>query len=512
MRQRSGAWELRVYLGRDAVTGRDRYATRTVRGPRREAERALARMLVDAPDRGPAATTTTLGELLERWFAQASADFSPKTVRETRGFLDRDVLPVLGRVPLARLQAEDLDAYYQRLRRQGSRGRPLAPATIRRIHGILRRALEQAVRWRWLAVNPAASASPPKVPKRNVRPPSPAALRALLDAADGHDPALAAFVHLAAATGARRSELIALRWSDVDLSTCRLTIERGIVTGPDGLMEKDTKTHQARVVTLDAATCAVLAAHQRRAADTARLLGTALDGAAFVFSADGAGREPWFPDSASRAFRRLCRRTGVDGVRLHDLRHYVATRLLASGVDVRTVAGRLGHRSPATTLNVYAHFVPSADAHAADVLADLLRRAPVADSGGPAAGDAGGGAVARPASPDGAGGVGSGRGRLRLVGGGASDELVEHADGHDDATPEAHGGDLAAADELVGEAPGDAEGGGGLLDGDGQGLDVLSGGHTGSPTPPTRQPAAGIGREVRPALPTLARLGEGSGR
>ena len=71
----------------------------------------------------------------------------------------------------------------------------------------------------------------------------------------------------------------------------------------------------------------------------------------------------------------LCGEAGVGGVRLHDLRHYVATRLLASGIDVRTVAGRLGHRNPATTLNVYAHFVPEADEEAASALSEVLRKA-----------------------------------------------------------------------------------------------------------------------------------------
>ncbi len=90
-----------------------------------------------------------------------------------------------------------------------------------------------------------------------------------------------------------------------------------------------------------------------------------------MFSADVEGREPWYPDSVSRRFRTACRRVGLEGVRLHDLRHYVATRLLSAGGDVRTVAGRLGHRNAATTLNVYSHFVPEADREAAEILGGL---------------------------------------------------------------------------------------------------------------------------------------------
>jgi integrase len=90
-----------------------------------------------------------------------------------------------------------------------------------------------------------------------------------------------------------------------------------------------------------------------------------------VFAGDVTGTTPWYPDSASRRFRRACDDAGLKDVRLHDLRHYVATRLLSAGVDVRTVAGRLGHRNAATTLNVYSHFVPEADQEAAEILGRL---------------------------------------------------------------------------------------------------------------------------------------------
>jgi integrase len=141
--------------------------------------------------------------------------------------------------------------------------------------------------------------------------------------------------------------------------------------GLDGLVEKDTKTHSLRTVAVDGSTADVLNEHRSRT--LARLTEAGLDWApaAFVFASTIAGSTPWFPDSASRRFRRLCEEAGVRGVRLHDLRHYVATRLLAAGVDVRTVAGRLGHRNAATTLNVYAHFLADADRDAAGHLGDV---------------------------------------------------------------------------------------------------------------------------------------------
>jgi integrase len=172
MRERSGAWELRVYAGRDPRTGRKRYVSRTVRGGKREAQRTLAALVVSvgrelsAPE-GP----VTVGELVEKWFAHAKADFSPKPALETRRYLDRAIIPQLGDRPLRRLRTSELDAFYRDLRAGGGRGgRVLAPATVRRIHGIVHRALAQGVRWGWLAQNPAAMVSPPKVPPPRIEP------------------------------------------------------------------------------------------------------------------------------------------------------------------------------------------------------------------------------------------------------------------------------------------------------------------------------------------------------
>jgi hypothetical protein len=97
MRQRGSAWEFRVYLGADPVSGKQRYATKTVRAGKREAQRVLNEMKVEA-ERGLAVrTTATVGELLDRWLELARADFSPKTTREASGYIERNLRPALGR-------------------------------------------------------------------------------------------------------------------------------------------------------------------------------------------------------------------------------------------------------------------------------------------------------------------------------------------------------------------------------------------------------------------------------
>jgi integrase len=375
MRQRGDAWELRVYVGRDALTGREHYATRTIRAGKREAQRVLNEMVVAAERGALPKTRATFADLLDAWLERVSRDFSPKTVLVTRGFVERTIKPDLGAIRLVRLRPDTLDRFYAKLLAPcgGGDRDGLAPATVRRVHGIIHRALAQGVRWGWLGDNPAGSASPPSVPATAIQPPTPAELARLLDAAERRDPELATFLVLSAATGARRSELVASRWSDLDLARSVVTIRRGIVFGPDGLGEMDTKTHQARRVTLDQATANILTRHRQKTIDHAAFARVRLAADGFVVTGD-LGSTPWFPDSVSRRFRKLAREVGLSGVRLHDLRHYVATRLLTGGVDVRTVAGRRGHRNAATTLNVYSHFVPEADRQAADVLARLLDR------------------------------------------------------------------------------------------------------------------------------------------
>ncbi|MCP4967117.1 MAG: site-specific integrase [bacterium] len=373
MRKRGASWELRVFLGYDPVTGKQRYASRTVRGGKRDAQRVLAEMVTEAERGLTPRSASTVGELLEAWFELAAADFSPTTVKETRGFIDRSLLPGLGERKLAKLKPAEIDTFYQHLRTAGGvGGRPLAPSTIRRIHGILRRALAQGVKWGWIGVNPAASASPPKVPPPDITPPDPEQLARLLVRAREESPELACYVLLAAVVGARRSEMVALRWSDVDLDGFTITIRRGVVLGSNGLVEKDTKTHSSRRVSLDGGSAAVLAEHKEQMESRAVECGMTMAVDGFVFSNEPDGSAPWFPGSVSRSFKRLCVREGVGHVRLHDLRHFVATQLLGAGVDVRTVAGRLGHRNSATTLNVYAHFLEQSDRAAADVIGNLL--------------------------------------------------------------------------------------------------------------------------------------------
>jgi integrase len=253
---------------------------------------------------------------------------------------------------------------------------------VRQVHAIVRRALDQAARWGWIGANPAALASPPRLGPADIRPPTPEAVSRLLAVTYQADPDFAVLLWLAATTGARRGELCALRWLHVDLAAAELVVVRNLIVRDRQLVEKDTKTHAARRIALSDDSLVLLEEHRRRCAERARACGVALARDAYVFSFDPASRRPMNPDSVTHRFGRLAKQLGLR-VRLHDLRHYAATQLIAGGVDVRTVSGRIGHAGGgATTLKVYTHFQAAADRRAAELLEQTLRRPTQGGTGG----------------------------------------------------------------------------------------------------------------------------------
>ena len=369
MRQRGeSSWELRVYLGTDPETGRRRYASRTVRGTKRAAQVALAELVEQAAIAPAVGARSTVAKLLGEWVAAASPSWSASTVRQVESVVRRHLFPRLGPVTVSELTTAQIDACYGELRRSG-----LSAGTVRRIHGVLHAALAQAMRWDWIWINPAATASPPRTTPTEMLPPTPKVVALLIEKTATRDPALAVFFRLAASTGARRSQLLGLRWRDVDLDRATLSFVRGVVEGPHGPVLAPTKTGRTYQVTLDADTLSAVRKHSERCTMRAGD-GFTLD--AFVFSHDSDGAVPWRPNWVTKAFIDTRRVLGLPHFRLHDLRHFMATEMLNAGVAIPTVSARLSHARNSTTLNYYAHAVPSGDLHAAETIAAILTCAP----------------------------------------------------------------------------------------------------------------------------------------
>jgi integrase len=222
-------------------------------------------------------------------------------------------------------------------------------------------------------MNPLDVVEPPPAPTPQPKPPTPAEAARILNEAS-KDPDWGALIWTAMTTGARRGELCALWREDLDLDAKVLTVAHSMKLIDKQWMRLDTKTHQQRRIALDDETVDVLREHQARVDAIAAQLGVEIgpDGHLFTLSPDAS--VAMNPDTVTQRYDRMVKRLGIDTT-LHKLRHYSATELIAAGVDVRTVAGRLGHGGGGTTtLKVYAAWVSEVDQRAATALANRLPR------------------------------------------------------------------------------------------------------------------------------------------
>lgn len=357
IRQRGDVWELRVSAGSDPLTGRRRVVTRTFRGSRKQAERALTSLLGELDDgahRGPDASLATL---LDRWWAHARTRWSPATRRVYAGYRKTYLDPHANR-RVGTITPEWLDRLYADLLVQHS------PATVYKVHTMLRDALGDAVRWGWLAWNPAERAEPPSIKRRPLVIPGrdgiTAAIERILngdpdDEKDQGDADYAMLLRLQAVAGLRRSELAGLQWRD--LHDGQLHIRRTVVLDEAGkaVVQPDTKSHRARRIPLDGATLALLEDHGKRWADRGDMLGITVKAEHYLFPRLADPREHMTPGQISQRWRRWRGKLGLDGVRLHDFRHAMVSHLLDAGVPVHDVAQRAGHANGNVTLAIYAH-------------------------------------------------------------------------------------------------------------------------------------------------------------
>lgn len=400
----SGSLRVKVYAGYDPLTGRRNYLSEIVpAGPKAatEAERVRTRLQNSVDERRNPTTRATLNQLLDRYFEVL--DVGPTTRQRYEGIARVHIRPALGHLPLTKLDGDILDRFYAQLRRcrercdgRGSHSRhrtphphecddrcrpaeckPLSASSIRATHWMLSAALAKAVKWRWLSHNPIVSTDPPAPARSNPAPPTPEEAARLLNEA-WKDPDWGAFIWTAMTTGARRGELCALQLDDVDLDGKLLRVRAAMKLDRGRLVRSSTKTHQHRRIALDDETVEVLREHVDRLRQRAESLGAPIGPDTYLFTLTPDGSAPLAPDTATQRYDRMAKRLGIVST-LHKLRHYSATELLAAGVDIRTIAGRLGHGGGgATTLRVYAAWVSESDQRAAGALVRRLPTRPTA--------------------------------------------------------------------------------------------------------------------------------------
>ena len=327
-----------------------------------------------APDR------QTVGTFLTRWLEDSvKPSVRPTTYRSYQQLVDLHLKPGLGRYPLAKLTPQHVQTFLNEQHHGGRILKPyqaqetprtLTPRTVQYIHAVLRRALNQAMRWGMVPRNVAALVTPPRVIRQEVQPFTPQQARDFLGMIATHR--LCPLIAVALSCGLRQGEALGLRWADgVDLDQGMLHVRHALQTvgGTRQLVELKT-ARSRRTITLPAKLVTLLRAHRTRLRERRLAAGPQWHETGFVFTTrDG---QPLAGGNVTRDFKKLLAAAGLPPRRFHDLRHSCASFLLAQGVSPRVVMEILGHSQISLTMNTYAHVLPSLQTEAAHRMNALL--------------------------------------------------------------------------------------------------------------------------------------------
>jgi len=359
-----GRYKLRLGVGRDPVTGKQRYLSKNVTAKNiTEARKMLKALSVEvAPEVGT--TGITVSRLLDEWMTHITQlGRAPKTLADNRRVIAVSLGPTLGHVLLKDLTPRQIDHWL-------ASTADLKPATRRRYFAILSAALNQAVKWGWIDVNPATRATPPSLEHVELQVPTRAEVVALIDAMA--DPVWSMALRLAVLTGCRRGEVCGLKWTDLEGGV--IHVQRSVFRHAGKSWVKSTKSGRSRRIHIDAATGALLQDWSQWCQRRAELCEVEVDRDGYVLSLLPDLAEPLNPNTLTSNVTKAAQAIGIPHLHMHSLRHYAATEMLAAGVDIRQVADTLGHADGGTlALQVYTH--PTSDrqkAAAAAMAAALL--------------------------------------------------------------------------------------------------------------------------------------------
>jgi integrase len=360
-------------MGKDA-NGKYRFHSETVRGTKRDAEKHLSEMLSQL-DKGTFTkpTKTTLSEYLERWLTDyAKPNLGPRTYEGYESIVRCHLIPDLGHIPLMQLKPQHLQKYYAK-QISGVRSDhkdALNQTTVSHHHTCLHCALKMAVRWGLISHNPSDAVNPPRPQHTEMHTMNEDELQVFLSAAKP-TPYYALF-YTVLFTGMRRSELLALRWSDVDLLLCQISVTQSLHRLRNrSLVFRQPKTAKGRrMIALSPSLALVLKEHKEKQMLERIMVGKALKESDLVFCTPEG--KPLLPDTISHAWTNTVKRAGLNHFRLHDARHTHASLLLKQGAHPKIVQERLGHATISTTLDLYSHVTPGLQAAAANRFDEVL--------------------------------------------------------------------------------------------------------------------------------------------
>lgn len=383
-----GKWLLVVEHGRDSGSGERNRESKIFKGSKRNAKKELAAWLAAInAETYTRPTGLTLENYLKQWLSNHSLTISPHTKKNYQNAINSRIIPLLGRIALEDIKPLHLRNFYRKIIEQGRldgarKGEPVGQGTLDITHRTLHKALNDAVEDELILKNPASIVRPPRMAQNiidddeeidtKVQVFNEEQVATMLSAAK--ETKYYPLLFVAVRTGMRRSELLGLRWKDVDLKERVITVRQVLGYSGGGFFYKPPKTAKSRrVIGIDDDVVAVLKEHKKRHAENRLFFGEEYEkrgsnGLVFCHK----NGKPIHPSTVTRWFPQFLVRNGLPRLTLHSLRHTHASLLLKAGVDIKVISERLGHSSIQITYDVYSHLYPDAQEEAVLVLQKML--------------------------------------------------------------------------------------------------------------------------------------------
>lgn len=355
IRQRKdGRWEARYTVGRDPGTGKQ--VQRSVYGATQQEVRKKLAQLTAALDAGTykEPCKMTVGQWLDIWSADYLGGVKPFTVVSYTGHIKNHLKPALGSVKLEALNAHTIQAFYNSLGAD-QEGKPgLSPKTVKNIHGVLHKALQQAVKIGYLRFNPADACELPRAVRKELKPLDEEQSKAFLKAIQGHRYEMLYTVTLF--TGMREGEALGLMWECVDFKKGTILINKQMQREKKKngqYLLVPTKNGKSRTITPAPWVMKLLRTQRAKQAEQQLRAGPMWEDSGLVFTNE-LGHHLAI-HTVYKDFKQIAASIGCPDARFHDLRHSYAVAAIRSGDDIKTVQGNLGHATAAFTLDVYGH-------------------------------------------------------------------------------------------------------------------------------------------------------------
>lgn len=356
IRQRAdGKWEGRFTVGRDPGTGKQ--IQKSVYAPTQAECRKKLAQAVAAIDSGTYSEPCkmTLGKWLDIWQKDYLGGIKPSTAFLYEQQIRLHIIPALGATKLEALNAHTIQGFYNSLSRQRGDKPPLSPKSVRNVHGILHKALQQAVTIGYIRFNPADAATMPRTDHKEIQPLSETQISNFLKAIEGHKHEILYTVALF--TGLRESEILGLPWANVNFSAGTITIKQQLrrEQKKGGQYYIATpKNDKPRTIVPAPSVMKLLRRQRAKQAEQRLKLGDAWEDTGLVFTNDTGGYLSY--RTVYDCFKRIVDKMGIPSARFHDLRHTFAVSSIRAGDDIKTIQGNLGHATASFTLDVYGHF------------------------------------------------------------------------------------------------------------------------------------------------------------